>query len=174
MGAGRSFVSLRGDGVRKLKRCRLPIALMIVAVLGLGACANMPGREPVQVTVADIQFLPGQGLEMRMMVSLRVQNPNDVPIDFNGAYVRLEVLDQTFATGVSDEQGTIPRFGESIISVPVTISMVRMALNALRMVNGQPVDRINYKLEGRLNGPIFGSIPFRTQGEFAFPNAMGQ
>jgi LEA14-like dessication related protein len=148
-------------------------ALMIVAVLALGACAGMPGREPVQVNVADIEFLPSQGLEMRMMVRLRVQNPNDAPIDYNGVSVRLDVLDKTFATGVSDEQGSIPRFGEAIISVPVTISMMRMALNALRMANGQPINKINYTLEGKLNGPIFGSIPFRTQGEFALPSALG-
>ena len=146
-------------------------ALLISAALTLAACASMPGRDPLQVTVADIESLPGEDLEMRMLVKLRVQNPNDAPVEYNGVYVRLEVLDKTFATGVSDEHGSIPRFGESIVSVPVTVSMLRMAVYALRMLDGKPVDKVNYKLEGKFDGPLFGSMRFKAQGEFALPGA---
>jgi len=129
----------------------------------------MPGRDPVQVTVADIESLPGEDLEMRMLIKLRVQNPNDVPLEYDGVYVRLEVLDKTFATGVSDERGSIPRFGESVVSVPVSVSMLRVAMQALRMIDGKPVDKVNYKLEGKLDGPMFGSTRFQAKGEFALP-----
>src|SRR5215472_2024181 len=122
-------------------------ALTLAAALTLGACASMPGTEPVQVTVADIDSIPGEDLEMRMMVKLRVQNPNDAPIEYNGVYVKLEVLDRTFAAGVSDEHGTIPRFGEAIVSVPVTVSMLRMAVYALMIVDGKPIDKVNYKMD---------------------------
>lgn len=108
---------------------------------------------------------------MRMMIKLRVQNPNDVPIEYDGVYVRLEVLDKTFATGVSDERGSIPRFGESIVSVPMTVSMLRMAVYALRMLDGRAVDKVNYKLEGKLDAPMFGSTRFQAHGEFALPGA---
>jgi LEA14-like dessication related protein len=144
-------------------------ALMIVVALVLAACAGMPGREPVQVTVADIDSIPGEDLEMRMMVKLRVQNPNDTPIEYNGVYVKLEVLDRTFATGVSDEHGTIPRFGEAIVSVPVTVSMLRMAVYALMIVDGKPIDKVNYKMDGKLSGPVFGSTNFQAKGEFKVP-----
>jgi LEA14-like dessication related protein len=146
----------------------LPMALVVGAALIFGACASMPGREPVQVSVADIEPLQGGGdLELRMLVRLRVQNPNDAPLEYGGVYVKLEVQDQTFATGVSDARGSIPRFGESIVEVPVTVSMVRVAVNALRMLGGSPVDRIHYKLEGKLDGPAFGSTRFRTEGELS-------
>jgi LEA14-like dessication related protein len=131
----------------------------------------MPGRDPVQVTVADIESLPGEDLEMRMLIKLRVQNPNDAPLEYDGVYVRLEVLDKTFATGVSDERGSIPRFGESVVSVPVSVSMLRVAMQALRMIDGKPVDKVNYKLEGKLDGPMFGSTRFQAKGEFALPGA---
>ncbi|HEX7273552.1 MAG TPA: LEA type 2 family protein [Casimicrobiaceae bacterium] len=146
-------------------------ALTIAAASALSGCTSMPGREPVQVTVVDIDSLAGEGLEMRMLVKLRVQNPNDMPIDYAGVYVKLDVLDNTFATGVTDERGTIPRFGEAIISVPVTVSMLRIAVNALRVLDGKPVEKVNYKLEGKLNSSTFGSTGFQTQGEFAFPGA---
>jgi len=145
--------------------------LMIVVALTLGACASLQRQEPVQVTVADIQSLPAEGLELRMMVKLRVQNPNDVPVEYDGVYVKLDVLDKTFATGVSAEHGSIPRFGESIIGVPVTVSTLRMVVNALGTLDGQPIDKINYKLDGKLNGPGFGSTRFQLRGEFALPGA---
>ena len=63
-----------------MRRLFVPI-LVIIVVLDLNGCAGLPGREPVQVTVADIESLPGEGLEVRMMVKLRVQNPNDAPVE---------------------------------------------------------------------------------------------
>jgi len=147
----------------------LLLILMTVVALIVASCAGMPGREPVQVTVADIESIPGEDLEMRMMVKLRVQNPNDTPIEYDGVYVKLEVLDRTFATGVSDAHGTIPRFGESIVSVPMTVSMLRMAAYALLMVGGKPIDKVNYKMDGTLSGPVFGSWNFQAKGEFALP-----
>jgi LEA14-like dessication related protein len=42
-----------------------------------------------------------------MMVKLRIQNPNDAPLEYRGVYVQMDVLDKTFATGVSDDPGTI-------------------------------------------------------------------
>jgi hypothetical protein len=151
-------------------RCLLT-ALLIVTALTLAGCASMPGRDPLQVSVADIESLPGEDLEMRMLVKLRVQNPNDAPVEYDGVYVKLDVLGKTFATGVSDERGSIPRFGESIVSVPVTVSMLRMAVNALRMLDDKPVDKLSYKMEGKLDGPTFGSTRFQAQGEFALPGA---
>lgn len=142
---------------------------MIVTALALWSCATMPGQDPLQVTVSDVESLPAGGLELRMLVKLRVQNPNDAPIEYSGVYVKLEVLDKTFATGVSDEHGTIPRFGETIVNVPVTISTLRMILYAVGMIDGKPIDKVTYKLDGKLDGPAFGSTRFHSQGEIKLP-----
>lgn len=144
----------------------------VISVLTLGACAGMSGREPVQVSVAGIETLPGEGLEMRMMVKLRVQNPGETPVDYDGVFVKLEVLEKTFATGVSDEKGSIPRFGETVISVPVTVSTLRVGLTTLGLVMGnKPVEKVRYKLSGKLAGPSFGSTSFQSDGELALPSA---
>jgi len=141
--------------------------------LGLAGCAGMPAGDPLQVTVAGVEPMQGEGLELRMLVKLRVQNPNDAPIDFDGAYVRLTVQDKTFATGVSDAKGTVPRFGEAVVAVPVTVSM----LNVMRHVIGAmddktaPPDKVRYSLEGKLHGTGFSSLRFKSQGEFTLPGA---
>ena len=152
-----------------MRRLFLSFPVMI-ATLVLGACAGMSGRAPVQVSVAGIEQLPGEGLEMRMMVKLRVQNPGETPVDYDGVFVKLEVLDKTFATGVSDEKGSVPRFGESVINVPVTVSTLRVALNTLGFVmGGTQTDKVRYKLSGKLAGPSFGSTSFQSDGELALP-----
>ena len=144
--------------------------LAIAMAVMLGGCTTLGLRDPVQVTVADIESIPGEDLEVRMLVKLRVQNPNDEPVQYDGIYLKLEVLGSTFATGVSDERGTIPRFGESVISVPMTMSTLRVASRALSMFStGRSVDKLNYKLDGKLDGPMLGSTRFQLTGEFNLP-----
>jgi len=125
-----------------------------------------PGREPLQVNVADIESLDGQDLEWRMLVKLRVQNPNDAPVEYDGVYLKLDVLDKTFASGVSDERGVVPRFGEALITVPVTVSTLNLVRQTLgMMIDGKRPEKLSYRLEGKLNGPMFGSTRFHSQGE---------
>ena len=142
--------------------------------LSLGACAGLQGRDPVQVTVAALEPLPSEGFEIRMMVRLRVQNPNETPIEYDGVYLRLDVLDKTFATGVSDARGTVPRFGETVIGVPVTVSLLRMLRHAPGLLDGQPVDKVAYSLSGKLGGAGFSSMRFESKGEIPFPAAPGR
>jgi hypothetical protein len=55
-----------------------------------------------------------------------------------------------------------------VIAVPVTISTLRVALRALGFVlDGRPVEKVNYKLSGKLDGPGFGSMRFQADGELA-------
>jgi len=89
-------------------------ASVLILAASVAACTNMPRRDPVQVYVAGIEPLQGQGLELRMLVKLRVQNPNDAPIEYDGVAIAMEVEGHTFASGVSDAAGSVPRFGESV------------------------------------------------------------
>jgi LEA14-like dessication related protein len=111
-------------------------------------------------------------MELRLLVKLRVQNPNDAPIDYNGVAVEMSVQGKTFATGVSDAQGSVPRFGESVIEVPVTASAFRMARQALGMMRGNGMaEKIHYELKGKLNGSGFSTIRFQNQGDLELPTA---
>lgn len=145
--------------------------LLVAALLALTGCASMPNKDPIQVTVAGIESLPGEGMEIRMLVKLRVQNPNQSPIDFAGAYVKLDVLDKTFASGVTSEGGTVPAFGEAIVAVPVTVSVLRMVRQVVGMLDGQPVEKVTYEMSGKLNGGLFNTERFSAKGEFEVPRS---
>jgi LEA14-like dessication related protein len=145
---------------------------VLLATLLLSACASMPSHDPLQVSVAGIESLPGEGMELRLLVKLRVQNPNDTPIEFNGVSLNLDVMGRDFASGVSDQSGTVPRFGEAVIAVPVTVSLMRMARQVLGMIDGKPVDKVTYSLSGKLNGSsLFGTHRFTSKGEFELPTS---
>ena len=142
------------------------VLVVLLSLLSLSGCAAMSDRDPVQVTVAGIDSLPGEGLEVRMLVKLRVQNPNDVPIEYDGVSVRLDVLDKTLATGVSDQRGIVPRFGEAVISVPLTVSPLRVVFGALDAIGGGQVpEKMNYRLEGKLAAVGFRSTRFHAAGQ---------
>lgn len=147
------------------------VFLLVAALFALGGCASLPDRDPIQVTVAGMESLPGEGAEIRMLVKLRVQNPNPSQIDFDGAYVKLDVLGKTFATGVSDEGGMVPAFGEAIVTVPVTVSVLRMVRNVVGMLDGKPIEKVTYELSGKLSGGLFGTERFSAKGEFELPKS---
>jgi LEA14-like dessication related protein len=152
----------------------LRVLLSAFVLLMFGACASLPQKDPLQVTVAGIEPLQGEGMELRMMVKLRVQNPNDETIEYNGASVQVDVLNKTFATGVSDESGTVPRFGEAIVKVPVTVSVLRMVRQVLGVMDGKPVEKISYEMTGKLSGPGYKSYRFETEGDFEIPKSQAE
>lgn len=141
---------------------------LVMALLCIGGCTTLPSHDPLQVTVAGIEPLQGEGLELRMLTKLRVQNPNDSPIDYRGVYVKIELQGKTFATGVTDATGTVPAFGESVIEVPVTASAMRMAHQVFGVVRGSgPPEKLQYSMTGKLNGGAFGTQRFEASGEFS-------
>jgi LEA14-like dessication related protein len=119
--------------------------------------------DPLQVTVAGIEPMQGEGMELRMLVKLRVQNPNDAPIDYRGVALTMDVQGKTLASGVSASSGTVPAFGETVIAVPVSISAFRMARQALDFKNN--TGKIAYEMKGKLSGSMFGTKRFATQGD---------
>lgn len=79
-------------------------------LLTLSACALFPNRDPVNITVVGIEPLQSQDLEVRFAVKLRVQNPNETAIDYNGVALDLDVNGRPLASGVSDQIRLHPTF----------------------------------------------------------------
>ena len=142
----------------------------VVLLLLLSACASMQKRDPLRVDLAGVEPLEGQGLEMRMTVKLRVQNPNDAPVDYKGVALQMDVAGKTFATGVCDTNGSVPGFGDSVIEVPVTISALNAVKQALGLMNAGGMDKLHYELKGKL-GSGSSATRFSTKGEFSMPTA---
>lgn len=134
--------------------------------LALAGCAGWPGSEAPRVTLAGIEPLSGEGLEVRLRLKLRVQNPNEAAIDYQGISVTLNLRGSTLATGVSPEAGSIPGFAERLIEVPVTASAITALRQVFRIVSDGN-RALDYELKGRL-----GMHGFAASGKVDWPGGL--
>jgi len=145
------------------------LVLLTFAIFPFGGCASLHRCEPIQVIMAGVEPLQGQELELRMLVKLRIQNPNDLPVDFNGVFVQMDVQGKRFATGVSDASGSIPRYGDTIVSVPVSVSTFQIVRQAIGIMTNEHHGKLTYELTGKLAGPSINCGGFKSKGEFTLP-----
>lgn len=141
------------------------------AALGLAGCAGLGFGEPVDVIVVGIEPLPGEDMEVRFALRLRVQNPNERPIEYDGVQVELDVRGTLLASGVSDQRGTVPRFGEHVLTMPMSVSVIGLVRQAIDFATGQNV-KADYSMRGRLAGPGFGGVRFASKGELQLPKGL--
>jgi late embryogenesis abundant protein len=143
-------------------------ALLATTVL-LSGCAGLTNLTAPRVNLVGIESLPGEGLELRFMLKLRVQNPADADLHYDGVWVEVELRGQPLASGGAPVTGVVPRFGEAVLMVPVTasgLSIARQMISLLRSSQeGNGVGVIAYALRGRLGGTGFGGRSFESNGE---------
>ncbi len=155
--------------LRRFGQC-LPL-LVLTALCG---CASLSSRDALIVNVAAIEPLPSESMELNLAIRIRVQNPNDAPVSYSGAALWLELNGRRLATGVTDQIGTVPRYGERVFTVPVTISAFDMARQVLGFINAGDTGEVSYRVRGKLEGGIFGTRRFRDEGTFELdPSAAG-
>ena len=118
----------------------------------------------MRVNVAGIEPIDSQGLEMRFNVKLRVQNPNDSTVSFNGVSLDLELNGKPFASGVSDQAGTVPRYGETVVNVPLTVPAFAAVRQAFAFADAAQSGQIPYILRGKLAGGTDGHDALHRSG----------
>ncbi|MFL9994845.1 LEA type 2 family protein [Paraburkholderia sediminicola] len=154
--------------------------ILAVVTLTLNGCAGLFGGDPLRVNVAGIEPVDGQGLEMRFNVKLRVQNPNESAINFDGVSLDLELNGKPFASGVSNQSGVVPRYGEIIVNVPLTVPAFAAVRQAFAFAGVTQSGQIPYILRGKLAGGFSGGVTsglvggnrFIDQGTLSLP-ALG-
>jgi LEA14-like dessication related protein len=150
----------------------LRLALTTLLAFTMTGCASLLDQDPLRVDLAGLEPLPGQELEMRFAVKLRVQNPNDHAIDFDGVALDLDINGQPLASGVSDQRGSVPRFGETLVTVPLSISAFSAVRQAWGAANYQPGQGLPYRLTGKLAGGLFGTHRFNDSGTLTWPEPV--
>ena len=154
-----------------MRQYSLRTLLALLLALTLHGCAMLSPNDPLRIDLVGLEPLPAQGMEMRFAVVLRVQNPNDRVIDYNGLSVELDVNQQPLASGVSDASGQVPRFGEALLKVPVTISAFSVMRQAWAAAGYQQGRNLPYELRGKLGGGLFGTARFSSAGTLNWPQA---
>lgn len=154
---------------KPVSRMNRRILLISALILILSGCAASGLREPLRVSIAGMEPLEGKGMEARFAVHLRIQNHGETPFDYDGVALDLDLRGTSFASGVSDQQGTIPRFGETVITVPVTVPATAIIRHAFGLATGDRT-KVDYRLRGQLGGPGFAiGRYFDSKGEITLP-----
>lgn len=123
----------------------------LIAAAWLAGCAGLrPIETPPRVSLVDLR--PGviTVFEQRYSVRLRVLNPNDIPLEVRGMDYAIDINDQKFADGVSAEQFTVPPYGERVVEVTVTSSLLRL-IEQFRQLDQRENLRLDYRISGRMS-----------------------
>jgi LEA14-like dessication related protein len=142
---------------------RLIRSVALLLVLLVAGCASLSSRDPLTIDVAGIDPLPSEGLELRLAVRVRIQNPNDATIDYTGAALDLELNGQRLASGVSGELGTVARYGESVLTIPVTISAFNVARQLMGFIDNRNPERVTIRISGKLDGGFLSTYRFSDE-----------
>jgi LEA14-like dessication related protein len=148
---------------------KIRIALMLLMLFGLTACANMAQRaQPLDVSLSDVSLIDIGFIEQRFGVGLRVRNPNAFDMPIEGLNYSLEINGQPFARGMASAPASIPKYGEIVIRTEAisNISHILQQLNTL-----QKEGKLRYRLQGQADlGGMRGLQPFNMDGEIGLPN----
>jgi LEA14-like dessication related protein len=150
---------------------RVHAVVLSLLLLSLSACALLPNRDPLNINVVGFEPLQSQDMEVRFAVKIRVQNPNETAITYNGVALDLSVNGQPLASGVSDQSGSIARFSETVLTVPVSVSAFSVLRQTLGLSQTQTLNNLPYVLRGKLAGGLFGTMRFTDSGRLSLPGS---
>ena len=99
-----------------------------------------------------------------LLFLVRVENPNEVPIEVDALDYALDVEGKPFAKGAIDEKTSVPANGKITLKVPVSVKYQDLFSSVLDFLQGKSR---KYVLRG---GARFGwiRVPFEKAGEVKF------
>ncbi|MDG6404005.1 LEA type 2 family protein, partial [Pseudomonas quasicaspiana] len=89
-----------------------------------------------------------------------------------GVALDLDVNGRLLASGVSDQQGSIGRFSETVLVVPVSVSAFAALRQAVGLTQTESLDNLPYTLRGKLAGGLFGTMRFKDSGVLSLPQSV--
>ena len=148
------------------------VVSLALAAAGCAGGGFGGGLEPPEVTLSDIEFVGAGLFEQRLGLVLRMRNPNKEDLPLDGMRLRLEIDDKPFASGMTNQDVTIPGLGEETVTVEA-VSATTDVLSQLRRMTG--FQDIDYTLAGTafLRGSGERRLPFEQDGSVRL-SGLGQ
>jgi LEA14-like dessication related protein len=143
---------------------RVRAMLSAVVLLAVAGCASTLKLEAPQLTVVSMQVQSADLFSQRMLVHMRVVNPNARELPVKSINYRIEVGGAELAQGLADKAFVVPAMGEAEFDVQVTANLA----NALSQILGRKGSRdtLDYRLVGSvaLSSGFLRRIPFDERG----------
>jgi LEA14-like dessication related protein len=139
-------------------------AWLLLAFIALSSCAALPKFEAPQLSVVSMKVQSADLFSQRLLVRMRVLNPNARELPVKGIEYRIEVNDAELARGLTDTAFVVPALGEAEFDVNVTANLASALTRLLSRKAGQ--DTLDYRLIGSvsLSSGFLRRIPFDERG----------
>ena len=144
--------------------CLIVLALLMFDCAGLYQSMERPRINIANVIPRDIKLF-----EQVFDLELRIQNPNDTPLEINGLAFELELNDKRFATGVSNQSLVIDRLSSDVIHVQAITTLVGF-LRQVAEYQQTKDPRVTYRIKGSIySGSTGTKLHFDDSGEIKIP-----
>ena len=144
--------------------CLIVLALLMFGCAGLYQSMERPRINIANVIPRDIKLF-----EQVFDLELRIQNPNDTPLEINGLAFELELNDKRFATGVSNQSLVIDRLSSDVIHVEAITTLVGF-LRQVAEYQQTKDPRVTYRIKGSIySGSTGTKLHFDDSGEIKIP-----
>jgi LEA14-like dessication related protein len=144
--------------------------ILVMIASSLTGCALMRhGMESPRINISNVTPREVTFFEQVFDLELRIQNPNDSPLEVNGLAFDLELNDRRFATGVSKQSLFIDRLSSGVIRVEALTTLWGF-IQQVAEYQRTKAPRVAYRLKGNLyvGSPSF-KLPFDDSGEIQIP-----
>jgi LEA14-like dessication related protein len=167
---GKNAVNQSHDGNRprgiisRNKFSALAILLLLLQILS-GCAALQTQEERIRVTIADLRPLQSTLMEQRYLVKIRLQNRSKEALKIDGMSFDLDLNGKRFASGVSNQETTVPGFSESMLEVKLS-STVFGLIKQFGALQDRQNGTFDYQISGSLSSPdSLLALPFNEKGE---------
>lgn len=144
--------------------------LLVTTLLGCASLSKYP--EVPRVTLSDIEVVETTLLEQVYLVTVRIQNPNEHPIELRGGSFELELNGNDFGSGVTDNQVSVPAYGDAKVQVQMVSTLFGM-LRLIQSFQEKEIKSLKYDISGRLaiEGSFTG-LSFKEEGDLKLPKRL--
>jgi LEA14-like dessication related protein len=136
----------------------------LVLTSAFAGCAMLPKLEPPKLSVVGITLQSADVFSQRLLVRMRVLNPNPRELPVRGVRYRIEVNDAQLGHGLANSPFVVPALGETEFDVQVTANLAG-TLARLLLRRGAK-DSLSYRLVGEVSlaSGFLRRIPFDERG----------
>lgn len=147
---------------------RLTIVGLLMASVGLGACASLPESliSKPQVQLRDVKVV-GLGFNNQtFLLSFDIKNPNPFPLPVNHVTYGVKLDGHRFASGKTPSEISVPASGDAQFAISVELDLLSTAPKLLSIIRDGVRGEVPYQLEGQLglDLPLASSVSYSTEG----------